>query len=69
MFQKEYLNKLNPFIAAPKDDVEAGIYEGEETETYIKTQYEAYQMKVLYKVSQVEEMEMDSDDEDALILA
>ena len=26
--QKEYLNKINPFIAAPQDDVEVGIYEG-----------------------------------------
>ena len=22
LFQKEYLNKINPFIAAPKEDVE-----------------------------------------------
>lgn len=33
--QKEYLNKINPFIAAPQDDVEVGIYEGQEEESYI----------------------------------
>ena len=31
--------------------------------------HSAYQLKTLYKVKQVDEMELDSDDEDALILA
>lgn len=63
------MNKINPFIAAPKDDVVKGPYEGDDEETYIGSLHEAYQMKTLYKVKQVDEMELDSDDEDALILA
>ena len=30
--RREYLSKMNPFIAPPKDEVEAGIYDGEEEE-------------------------------------
>ena len=63
------MNKINPFIAAPKEEVEEGLYEGDEEETYIWSHYAAYQLKTLYKVQQVDELEMDSDDEDALILA
>ena len=50
LLQKEYLSKLNPFISAPKEDTEQGIYEGDEEETYIRTQFEAYQMKTIYKI-------------------
>ena len=56
LFQKEYLNKLNPFIAAPKDEVVEGQYEGDEEETYIGARFEAYQMKTLYKVAQRDEI-------------
>ena len=35
LHKKEYYNKINPFIAAPKDTEEEGIYEGKEEETYI----------------------------------
>lgn len=69
LFQKEILNKINPYIAAPKESVEQGQYEGDEEETYIRSVHSAYQLKTLYKVKQVDEMELDSDDEDALILA
>lgn len=69
LFQKEYLNKLNPYIAPPKEEAELGVYEGDPEETYIQSQFDAYKMKTLYKVQQVDEIEMDSDDEDALILA
>lgn len=68
--QKEYLNKINPFIAAPKDDDDnAQVYEGAQEESYIVANYEAYQLKTLYQVKQVEEIDFDSDDEDALVLA
>ena len=33
--QKEHLNKINPFIAAPEDDHEHYIYEGKKEESYI----------------------------------
>lgn len=69
LFQKEYLNKINPFIAAPKEEVSQGLYEGNAEETYILSVFSAHQLKTLYKVKQVDEMELDSDDEDALILA
>ena len=69
LFQKEYLNKINPFIAAPKEDVEEVMYGGDDDDTYILSCHSAYQMKTMYKVKQVDEMELDSDDEDALILA
>lgn len=67
--QKEYLNKINPFIAAPKDDIEAGIYEGAEEESYITTIFDAYQLKTNAQHKAVEEVEFDSDDEDAIVLA
>lgn len=67
--QKEYLNKINPFIAAPKDDIEAGIYEGAEEESYITTNFDAYQLKTCSQHKAVEEVEFDSDDEDAIVLA
>ena len=67
--EKELYNKINQFIAAPKNDIEVGIYEGAEEEAYIESAYLAYQLKTQYKHKQVEEIAWDSDDEDALILA
>ena len=69
LHRKEYYNKINPFIAAPRDTEEEGIYEGKEEETYIQANWEAYQLKTIYKHQVKEEIEWDSDDEDALILA
>mmetsp|Transcript_27219 Transcript_27219/g.33860 ORF Transcript_27219/g.33860 Transcript_27219/m.33860 type:complete len:103 (+) Transcript_27219:28-336(+) len=40
--QKEHLNKINPFIAAPIDDKEQSIYEGKKEESYIRCIYDAY---------------------------
>jgi len=45
------------------------VYEGEEEETYIQSNFVAYQLKTIYQVKAVDEIEWDSDDEDALILA
>ena len=44
------LNKINPYIAAPKEDIVVGAYEGNKEETYIRSVHNAYQMKTLYKV-------------------
>lgn len=35
LFQKEYLNKINPFIAAPKEEEKQSIYDRKEEETFI----------------------------------
>ena len=65
---KEYLSKKNPFIAPPEDDNAVGLYEGKQEESYIHVRFEAYQLKTLYKVKDVEEVPIDSDDEDAVVL-
>ena len=65
---KESLSKQNPFIAAPESEEVFDRYEGEEEETYIAPVHDPYQMKTIYKVKDVQEVELDSDDEDALIL-
>ena len=66
---KEHLNKINPFIAAPEDDTEKYIYEGKAEESYISVKHSPYQLKTNYAVHKVEEIEWDSDDEDAVVLA
>ena len=50
LIQKEMLHKINPFIAAPKESIDHGQYEGDEEETYIRSAHSAYQLKTLYKV-------------------
>ena len=67
--KKEHLNKINPFIAAPEEEGEKSIYEGKKEESYIQCMYDPYQLKTTYLVKKVEEIEFDSDDEDAIILA
>ena len=68
MRAKEFLSKKNPFIAPPEDDTEVGLYEGKQEESYINVLFEAYQLKTLYQVKDVNEVDIDSDDEDAVIL-
>ena len=69
MNKKEHLNKINPFIAAPETEGEKSIYEGKKEESYIQCFYDPYQLKTTYQVKKVEEIEFDSDDEDAVVLA
>ena len=65
---KESLSKQNPFIAAPENDDVVSRYEGKQEESYIAPVHDPYQLKTIYQVKNVEEIEFDSDDEDALIL-
>lgn len=66
--QKEYLSSKNPFIAPPEDENDVGLYEGKQEESYIHVRFEAYQLKTLYRVKDVEEVDIGSDDEDAVVL-
>jgi len=67
--KKEHLNKINPFIAAPVEDKVERKYDGQMEESYISSRFDAYQLKTQYQVKQVDEIEFDSDDEDAVVLA
>ena len=64
------LNRNNHFIAAPVDEQEdPDIYMGRPEDSYITTNFEAYQLKNLMEHQKLDEIEWDSDDEDTLILA
>ena len=66
--QKEFLNKKNKFIAAPEDENAVSRYEGVAEESFIACNFDPYQLKTNYDYMDVQEVEWDSDDEDALIL-
>lgn len=61
-------NENNKFIAAPEEE-HSGAYEGYQEEVYIRSAFEPYQLKTIYKVKKVDEIEWDDEDEDLLILA
>lgn len=66
--QKQYLSKKNPFIAPPQDENEANqLYKGSQDDTYIRSYFDSYQLKTIYRIKDQAEVELDSDDEDALI--
>ena len=54
--QKEHLNKINPFIAAPEDETEQGIYEGKTEESYISVNHRPHQLKTNYQVKKMDEI-------------
>lgn len=59
---------MNQFIAPPEEENDGGLYEGKQEESYINVRFDAYQLKTLYKVKDQEDVEIDSDDEDAVVL-